>query len=161
MDIDAKVRAFNNALARHPHAVSELKRSTYVRYVQGEFPAVVQWLMRYPSLLRALAEDAEAAQARNPPLGRAKPRPIMNNALKDTLSNLSQTDVNLVLIAPDGQVWSSILPLAALRALQAIAAEETRKVNEPQPGDAVALDVRITPADWASAVIQTAMEEYA
>ena len=54
-----KPQAFRAALAQHPDAVDELSDDTLLRYTRGNFPKAVQWLLRYPSLLRALADDAE------------------------------------------------------------------------------------------------------
>ncbi len=50
---------FRAALAQNPDALNELSDDTLLRYTRGNFPKVVQWLLRYPSLLRALAEDGE------------------------------------------------------------------------------------------------------
>jgi hypothetical protein len=51
--------AFRTELSQLPDAVSELSDDTLIRYARGDFPKVVKWMMRYPTLLRALANDAE------------------------------------------------------------------------------------------------------
>lgn len=51
--------AFRTALAQLPEAVNELSDDTLIRYARGDFPKVVRWLIRHPSLLRALADDAD------------------------------------------------------------------------------------------------------
>ena len=52
-------QSFRVALAQYPDAVNELSDDTLLRYTRGNFPKAVQWLLRYPALLRALADDAE------------------------------------------------------------------------------------------------------
>ncbi len=52
-------QAFRAALAQHPDAVNELSDDTLLRYTRGNFPKAVQWLLRYPALMRALADDAD------------------------------------------------------------------------------------------------------
>lgn len=54
-----RLLAFRAALVQHPQAVEELPDKTLVRYVQGDFPRAVKWLLRYPALLRALADDVD------------------------------------------------------------------------------------------------------
>lgn len=54
-----RLLAFRLALVQHPQAVEELPDKTLVRYVQGDFPRAVKWLLRYPALLRALADDVD------------------------------------------------------------------------------------------------------
>jgi len=54
-----KPQSFRAALAQHPEAVEELSDDTLLRYTRGNFPKAVQWLIRYPLLLRGLADDAE------------------------------------------------------------------------------------------------------
>ncbi len=54
-----RLLAFRSALVQHPQAVEELPDKTLVRYVQGDFPRAVKWLLRYPALLRALADDVD------------------------------------------------------------------------------------------------------
>jgi len=58
-----KLMTFRLTLAQHPDAAEELSDETLLRYVRGEFPKAVLWLMKHPALLRALAEDAEANAA--------------------------------------------------------------------------------------------------
>lgn len=58
-----KLVAFRSALVQIPQAVEELPNKTLVRYMQGDFPKAVQWLLRHPALLRALADDAERKSA--------------------------------------------------------------------------------------------------
>jgi hypothetical protein len=53
---------FREELARTPDAMRELPLSTYYRYINGIYPKAVDWLMRHPNLLRALAADAEQSQ---------------------------------------------------------------------------------------------------
>lgn len=57
-----KLSEFRAALARHPDALDELTDDSFLRYARGEFPQAVKWLMKYPELLRALANDAERLQ---------------------------------------------------------------------------------------------------
>lgn len=64
-----ELKFFRRTLARYPDAVNDLSNDTLLRYLKGDLPKSIKWLMRYPSLLRALAEDAEAAQERNTPPG--------------------------------------------------------------------------------------------
>ena len=51
--------AFRAALGQYPQAIEELPDNTLVRYMKGDFPRAVKWLLRYPALLRALADDAD------------------------------------------------------------------------------------------------------
>lgn len=53
------LESFHRALADTPQAVHELTPMTYWRYVNGKFPKALDWLIRHPNLLRALAADAE------------------------------------------------------------------------------------------------------
>lgn len=53
---------FRATLVQHPEAVEELSNETLLRYARGDFPKVMRWLIRYPALLRALAEDVDAMQ---------------------------------------------------------------------------------------------------
>jgi hypothetical protein len=54
-----EIPKFIAALQQHPSAVHDLTSMTFWRYINGQFPKVIQWLFKYPELLRALAEDAE------------------------------------------------------------------------------------------------------
>lgn len=58
-----QLTSFRQALASQPEAATQLPPATFYRYVNGNVPAAVRWLMRYPALLRALADDAERDQA--------------------------------------------------------------------------------------------------
>ena len=49
---------FRQALRANPDAAAELPERSYHRYITGDFPGVVRWLMRYPELLLALEKDA-------------------------------------------------------------------------------------------------------
>lgn len=60
--------AFLEALAENPEAIQELSPMTFWRYANGILPKGIDWLMRHPNLLRALAEDAERQQAQEPEL---------------------------------------------------------------------------------------------
>lgn len=57
------MRHFRAALLKRPEAMDEIAHDTIVRYLRGDMPRAVRWLMRHPDLLRALAQDAEEAQA--------------------------------------------------------------------------------------------------
>ncbi len=61
-----KPQSFRAALAQNPEAVEELSDDTLLRYTRGNFPKAVQWLIRYPSLLRGLADDAEREMEKQP-----------------------------------------------------------------------------------------------
>lgn len=52
---------FQNEIKRTPEFSKQVPQSTAWRYTKGKLPKAVQHLMLYPALLRALAEDAEAA----------------------------------------------------------------------------------------------------
>ncbi|MDP9317023.1 MAG: hypothetical protein M3R24_40250 [Chloroflexota bacterium] len=54
-----RIASFLDTLKQHPEATAELPVNTYWRYVNAIFPGMVVWLMCYPALLRALADDAE------------------------------------------------------------------------------------------------------
>lgn len=54
-----EVYSFRRILSQHPTALRELSDDTRLRYEKGKFPKAVQWLLRYPALMRALADDAE------------------------------------------------------------------------------------------------------
>jgi hypothetical protein len=56
---------FVEAIRRNPSVANELNPMTFWRYVNGQFPKALRWLMQHPELLRALADDAEAAQINN------------------------------------------------------------------------------------------------
>lgn len=49
---------FRRALRNNPDAMSSLSDMSYRRYMQGDFPAAIRWLLQYPDLLIALATDA-------------------------------------------------------------------------------------------------------
>lgn len=51
---------FREALIRHPDAVAELSANTFWRYVNGELPKSIVWMLRHPALLRALADCADS-----------------------------------------------------------------------------------------------------
>jgi hypothetical protein len=53
-----KVDHFKQALKSDPDAAAELPDRSYHRYITGDFPTIVRWLMRYPTLLLALEKDA-------------------------------------------------------------------------------------------------------
>jgi hypothetical protein len=54
-----KTPRFIAALQQHPSAVHDLTSMTFWRYINGQFPKALRWIVQYPELLRALAEDAE------------------------------------------------------------------------------------------------------
>ncbi len=51
---------YRAALEQHPDALSALPYSTRQRRLDGGLPPIFKWLLRYPDLLDALAEDARA-----------------------------------------------------------------------------------------------------
>lgn len=53
-----KVDHFKQALKSDPDAAAELPDRSYHRYITGDFPTIVRWLMRHPELLLALEKDA-------------------------------------------------------------------------------------------------------
>lgn len=55
-----ELSSFHKALQETPEAIRDLTPMTYWRYVNGQFPKALDWLFKYPGLLRALASDAEA-----------------------------------------------------------------------------------------------------
>ena len=62
MERPIKVRCFYKALSANPEAMADLPFSTQLRYVRGQFPKALEWLFKYPELLRALADDADEHQ---------------------------------------------------------------------------------------------------
>jgi len=58
-----EVPNFARALADDPTAKREIPKATYYKWISGDFPAVLRWLMRHPKALAALARDAEDIQA--------------------------------------------------------------------------------------------------
>lgn len=63
-----RLSEFRAALAQHPEAIDELSEDSFLRYARGQFPQAVQWMMRYPALLHALARDAERLQKDDQPV---------------------------------------------------------------------------------------------
>jgi hypothetical protein len=57
----SQLSEFRRALALRPEALADLPLNTGWRYMNGEFPKAVRWLLQYPDILRALADDAERA----------------------------------------------------------------------------------------------------
>ncbi len=51
------------ALASNPHARARLHRSRWYRYLAGDFPDVVDWLLDFPDLTAAAHQDALERQA--------------------------------------------------------------------------------------------------
>ena len=51
---------FRKALGDEPEALRELGPMSLRRYLVGDFPQAIRWMLKYPRLLRALARDAEA-----------------------------------------------------------------------------------------------------
>jgi hypothetical protein len=50
---------FVTVLLRHPEALLEISPNTMRRYASGTLPQVLKWLLRFPALLRELADRAE------------------------------------------------------------------------------------------------------
>jgi hypothetical protein len=53
-----RVSHFRKSLRANPDAIRELPDASMRRYSAGDFPHVVNWLLRFPDLLKALALDA-------------------------------------------------------------------------------------------------------
>jgi len=51
---------FKAALLRNPEAAEALGAMSYRRYLGGDFPAAIRWLMRFPDVGAALMKDAKA-----------------------------------------------------------------------------------------------------
>jgi hypothetical protein len=49
---------FKAALLRNPEAAEALGPMSYRRYLGGDFPGAIRWLMRYPEVGAALMRDA-------------------------------------------------------------------------------------------------------
>jgi hypothetical protein len=54
-----RLRRFLAALREHPGAAAEIPDGTWKRWISAQFPANIQWLLRSPEVMRALADDAE------------------------------------------------------------------------------------------------------
>lgn len=55
------------ALRYHPAAAADLPAETYRRYVQGQLPKPILWLLRHPGMLRTLADLADEQSSPSPP----------------------------------------------------------------------------------------------
>jgi hypothetical protein len=53
-----RMEHFRKALRANPDAAAELPERSYHRYITGDWPQVVRWLLKYPELLAALEKDA-------------------------------------------------------------------------------------------------------
>jgi hypothetical protein len=58
---------FRETLLRNPEAGIELVDETRRRYLDGQFPSMVRWLIRHPQLLEALAADAHDLRRKTSP----------------------------------------------------------------------------------------------
>jgi hypothetical protein len=54
-----ELREFRKSLIRNPDAASALGVMSYRRYLDGDFPAAIRWLMKYPDVGVALMKDAK------------------------------------------------------------------------------------------------------
>lgn len=59
----SELAEFRKTLGRTPEAGIELSDDTRARYLQGQVPQVIRWLVRYPSLIEALMRDAQEVVA--------------------------------------------------------------------------------------------------
>lgn len=55
---DSTAQAYRETLQQHPEALKALPDTTRDRYLAGQWPRVVQWLLQYPDLLHDLAKIA-------------------------------------------------------------------------------------------------------
>jgi hypothetical protein len=67
---------FEEALRENPDAAKALGRMSYRRYLDGEFPAAIRWLMRFPTVGRALMDDAEAITAETSSISSSRTRSV-------------------------------------------------------------------------------------
>lgn len=53
---------FVTTLKRTPEAAIEVSDDTRARYLQGQVPQILHWLLRHPALIEALSRDAQIQQ---------------------------------------------------------------------------------------------------
>jgi hypothetical protein len=60
VNVRLRLAAFGEALRGRPEAAAALGPMSYRRYLGGDFPGAIRWLMRYPEVGAALMKDAAA-----------------------------------------------------------------------------------------------------